>query len=106
MIIYDTETTQQAIKFFENNIELLGKIRSIEHKRKLSETGYETIFTGTDETMTIIGGLSSGYSGEGSNGLVHVLKKLGVDEGKAETLVMDNKANKKGFKHTFIVGLD
>lgn len=36
MISYETTTTQQGIKFFENNIEFLGEVLSVEHKRTLS----------------------------------------------------------------------
>lgn len=54
--------------------------------------------------MSIKGGLTSGYVGEGSKGLVYVLKKLGIDEKKAEDLVMDKKEHKKEFMYTFNVG--
>ncbi|WP_211653237.1 hypothetical protein [Planococcus alpniumensis] len=62
-----------------------------------SETMYQTIIKGTEETLTINDGLSSGYAGEGPRGLVKVLERLGVESSDAEYYAKDRDTHKKGF---------
>lgn len=106
MITYEVMETERAVQFVEKNLDFLGKIRSIEHKRLKSETMYQTIITGTEESMTIDGGLSSGYAGEGPRGLSRVLQALGLSKEAADKYAKDRVIFKNGFKHNFIIGLD
>lgn len=106
VITYESNETEKTVEFFEHVHNFLGKIHSIEHKRLKMETEYQTIITGSEETLVINGGLSSGYAGEGPRGLARVLEKLGIQKEKAEHYAKDRVTHKKGFKHTFLVGLD
>lgn len=101
LITYDTNETAQAIAFFENNIDFLGRIKSVEHKRSRMKSEYKTTITGSEETLVINGGLSSGYHGEGTKGLAKVLVRLGINSSAAESYAKDSEAYKKGFKHDF-----
>lgn len=100
------DVTEQAVRFVENNLNFLGKIHSIEHKRLKIESEYQTIITGSEETLVINGGLSSGYLGEGSRGLVRILEKLGIQKEEAEHYAKDRVSYKKGFKHVFLIVLE
>ncbi|EIM05215.1 hypothetical protein A1A1_17330 [Planococcus antarcticus DSM 14505] len=106
MITYNVDETEQAVKFVESNLSFLGKIYSIEHKRLKMESEYQTTINGSEETLVINGGLSSGYLGEGPRGLARVLEKLGIQKEEAEYYAKDRETHKKGFKHTFLVSLD
>ena len=98
MIILETSTTKKAKEFVERNLDLLGEISFVEHKRNLKNIDYQTIITGSEDTMVIDGGLTSGYQGEGTSGLIYVLEKLGVSRNEATNLVEKNTSNTHEFK--------
>lgn len=101
MITYNVDETEQAVNFVENNLNFLGKIKSIEHKRLNLAPHYRTIIIGSEESLTINGGLSSGYTGEGPRGLMRILEKLDIENDAAEHYSRDTKIYKKGFLHKF-----
>jgi len=98
MIILETSTTETAKAFVERNLEFLGEIHLVEHKRNQENIDYQTIISGSENVMIINGGLTSGYQGEGTRGLIYILKKLGVSEEKATELVEKNRDNTHTFK--------
>lgn len=101
MITYDAIETEQAVKIFENNLDFWGKVQSIEHQRLKFETLYKTTIIGSEETLVINNGLSSGYAGEGPRGLYRVLEKLGIESADAKFYVTDRDTHKKGFTLKF-----
>lgn len=94
-----TGSTREAKNFVDDNLDRLGKVLSVEHSRNKQNIDYKTIISGEDETMTIIGGLGSGYDGEGPNGLISVLLKLGVSDETAQNLVKGNRDERHSFTH-------
>jgi len=94
-----TGTTKEAKKFIDENLHKLGKVVSIEHTRNKQNVDYQTTITGEDDVMIIVGGLGSGYDGEGPNGLITVLQKIGVEESTAQQLVKGNRDERHSFKH-------
>lgn len=98
MMIYESETTVNAVEFVKNNLNLLGKLKSISHKRSSS---YETTIVGWYDKMVIKGGFSSGYVGEGSTALFDLLLSLGVPETLARKNVFENKEPKHNFEIKF-----
>lgn len=85
-----TGSTNEAENFFRSNIANIGEVKSISHKRDKESIFYETIIVGNDETIIIEGGLTSGYSGEGSHGFFNILTSLGIDEDKANMYAFGN----------------
>lgn len=101
MLKKENGSTKDAEKFFEENIERLGEVTSIEHFRNGEKAEFETIIHGKEESMQIIGGLASGYAGTGPNGLIRILKKLGVPEDKAIESVKGYRKSVHTFKFEF-----
>lgn len=85
--------TKEAITAVRKTIELIGKIKSIDHKYINEIYGYETAFNGVNGRIVVKGGFSSGYQGEGPQGLKRILAELGVNERKIEEYV--NSVQKK-----------
>lgn len=96
-----TGSTREAKEFVENNLYRLGKLISMEHSRDKESIEYKTVISGADETITILGGLSSGFDGGGPNGLIIVLQKLGVEDETAQNLVKGNRQERHSFKYEF-----
>lgn len=95
-----TGSTQEAKKFIKNNVDELGRIKSISHTRDKESISYETTIVGEYETIKVNGGLTSGFNGTGPNGLFDILVSLGVNEEDAEYYAFGNveKSN-----HNFII---
>jgi len=85
--------TKEAITAVRKTIELIGKIKSIDHRYINEIYGYETAFNGVNGRIVVKGGFSSGYQGEGPQGLKRILAELGVNERKIEEYV--NSVQKK-----------
>ncbi len=94
---FDASTTNEAKRFVSENLPKLGKVTSVEHSRNKNKIDYQTTIHGTDDTMVITGGLTSGYGGEGPNGLATVLKELGVEEEVAEQHAKGNREQSYSF---------
>ena len=62
-------------------------------KKKTGKINYKTTIEGTNEIIVFNGELGSGYRGEGPNGLIYVLEKLGLSKEQAEGYVL-NEMNK------------
>lgn len=73
-------TTVEAKEAVRKTIDLVGKLKYIEHRHVKSETGYETFFKGSEGEILLKGGFSSGYNGEGPSGLKTILLELGFNE--------------------------
>jgi hypothetical protein len=101
MLKIESGTTNEAVKFVRNNIEMLGTLKSITHTRNMDSIYYKTVIKGSHNTIVLEGGLTSGYRGEGSNGLKKVLVMLGVDENIAEHYVFGNSDNEFEFTINF-----
>ncbi|WP_147640288.1 hypothetical protein [Paenisporosarcina sp. HGH0030] len=82
--------TRQQKEFFDENLGKLGDIKRVTHKRDGQSVEYETIIEGTEETMLLSGGFSSGYGGEGPNGLVYALTKMGVSNEEARKYAIES----------------
>lgn len=85
--------TKEAVTAVRKTIELIGKIKSIDHRYINEIYGYETAFNGVNGRIVVKGGFSSGYQGEGPQGLKRILAELGVNERKIEEYV--NSVQKK-----------
>lgn len=85
-----TGSTNEAKNFVNNNIDNIGRLKSIFHTRDKENIFYQTTIVGYDETMVIEGGLTSGYSGEGCHGFFDILTSLGIDEDKASMYAFGN----------------
>lgn len=59
----------EAINAVRKTIELVGNIKFIEHRYANECYGYETAFNGINGSIIVKGGFSSGYQGEGPQGL-------------------------------------
>ncbi|WEA41630.1 hypothetical protein [Lysinibacillus fusiformis] len=101
MIKISTGSTKTAEEFIYDNINKLGEIKSIQHKRNGKSADFQTIISGEYYEMIIDGGITSGYSGTGPNGFIRVLKKLGLDEETAENLVKGNRDEEHSFIYNF-----
>lgn len=100
MLTIETGTTNKAKEFVLKNFESLGEISAIEHSRSKGAE-FVTIIRGNKDSMTVIGGLTSVYDGEGPKGLAKVLTTLGVSEQAADRYAKDRESYKKGFTHVF-----
>lgn len=101
MITYDAGGTKQAVEFFENNLDFLGKVQSIEHEVLRNATFYKTTIKGSEETLVINNALTSGFSGEGPRGLKIVLERLGVESIDAQFYTGELNSEKNGFTIKF-----
>lgn len=93
IITIEDAYTKEAINAIRNTIELIGEIRSINHLYANELYGFETFFNGKNGRIIVKGGFSSGYQGEGPQGLKQILKELGFNEEIVETNV--NNIGKK-----------
>lgn len=100
MITFETGSTSESIDFAKENLSRLGNIERITHERKREEVFYKTTFYGSSNTMTIIGGLASGYGGEGPSGLADLLKEIGVDETVVKEEIYGNSEENYSFEIT------
>lgn len=100
MITFETGSTNESIDFAKENLSRLGKIERITHERKREDVFYKTTFYGSYNTMTIIGGLASGYRGEGPRGLAELLNEIGVNEVTLEKEVYENSDDIHEFEIT------
>lgn len=96
---FEAGTTREAVEFVRDNLNHIGKLISISHSRISDEIYYETIINGEQGSIRVLGGLTSGYSGAGPNGLIRLLKFIGVDESTAEKLVKGNSEDKHNFNY-------
>ena len=80
MIKFATDITLEAVQFISENIKWVGTLESIRHERHRRKMYYKTIFTGSDKTLEIYSGITSGYVGAGPDGFYKVLVELGVAE--------------------------
>ena len=87
LIVEEIDATNQAIEVVENLGNMLGEIKSVEHRHTLKTPNYETKLIGTDGEILIKGGFSSGYPGEGPRGLKKVLINLGFPPAQVEEKV-------------------
>lgn len=75
-------STSGCIKFFEDNkadFDIFIKAKMKGHKKEIE---YELTLTDlNNDEMIIVGGLTSGYGGEGPHGTIEVLKSAGFDFG-------------------------
>jgi hypothetical protein len=101
MITFKNGITKSTLDFVLGNLQRLGEIQSLSHKRDKSKIFYETIIKGSDDTMIISGGIGSGYSGEGPGGMLKLLLELGVPEDKARAYVYDNTDTEHNFEVIF-----
>ncbi|MCE4046573.1 hypothetical protein LXM56_20845 [Lysinibacillus fusiformis] len=93
IITIENTYTKEAINAIRNTIELIGEIRSIDHLYANEIYGFETFFNGANGRIIVKGGFSSGYQGEGPQGLKQILKELGFNEERVEANV--NNIGKK-----------
>ena len=101
MITYDAGGTEQAVKFFENNLDFIGTVRSIEHEVLNDAKFYKTTIKGSEETLVINNALTSGFSGEGPRGLKRVLERLGVESIDAQFYTGPLSYGRNGFTINF-----
>lgn len=87
LIVEEIDTTNQAIEVVKNLGNVVGEIKSVEHRHTLKTPNYETKLIGTDGEILIKGGFSSGYPGEGPRGLKKVLINLGFPPAQVEEKV-------------------
>lgn len=99
MMRFETGSTREAENFVEANKGTLGNIISVKHRRKSNSIYYQTIITGENNSMEIIGGLTSGYTGGGPHGLIRVLESIGLDEETATRLVKGNSDDTHEFEY-------
>ncbi|MFA1737992.1 hypothetical protein [Lysinibacillus fusiformis] len=100
MIKYDAVTTDEAEKIIVDNIYKIGKIKYVKHTKKPRKVEYVTTFVGEDDTIELVGGLTSGYVGTGPNGFVRVLESLGLEKQKAIDFVHKHNDEEN---HEFII---
>jgi|GEM_PF-5347647 len=86
----DIGTSYESLEVAINCSKVLGKIKKVVHYRKKHQIEYYTIITGEHYEMAVIGGLTSGYDGSGSNALVKLLVELGFDQEHVESLIFTN----------------
>ena len=98
MAILIEATTDEAVEYVNDNLERLGKIKSVTHKRNSDNIDYETIIDGEYKTLYIQSGFSSGYVGKGSRALAELLVNLGFENAEVENLVFSNNSNKFEFE--------
>lgn len=97
MLKIEVGSVNRAETFVKNNINLIGKPKSVTHISNSEMVEYETIIEGTEDIMIVLGGLTSGYDGAGPNGLKRTLVFLGIDEETAHNY----SRQKSGVKHNF-----
>lgn len=97
MIICDVGSTQNTKKFIMDNLYKIGEVISVKHIADHDAAEFETIIEGEKDSIKIIGGLSSGYRGEGPRGLKYILVELGMPADQAERYAL----SRGGFRHIF-----
>lgn len=91
-------TTAEAVHYVNDNLERLGNIISVKHRRNTNKTEYETFIDGEFNTLHIQSGFASGYGGTGPTAFAELLVKLGFDKVEVEKLVFSNNDNKFEFE--------
>lgn len=87
IIVEEIETTDDAISIVNSTLDMIGELKSVEHRHVSKMYNYETTFIGSRGEILIKGGLSSGYRGTGSRGFEEVLRKLGFEQSNIEKYV-------------------
>lgn len=93
MITLEAKTTPEAVEFVWEHLEQIGTLEKITHERNIREVYYKTSFIGAKDTITILGGLASGFNGSGPDGLFNVLIELGVFKDKAQEEIYTSGGN-------------
>lgn len=82
--------TDRTVPIVESLLPALKTVTEVIHYRKREPILYRTIIKSRFLSIDVKNGLSSGYGGEGANGLYRVLQTIGVSEGLAK-VVFDNE---------------
>lgn len=84
--------TLDALNILDGLLGVIGKVYEVVHYRK-PVGQYDTYIVGSNFDIIVRDALTSGYVGTGSNGLVSVLKKVGVDEDQAKKFVNNKRVD-------------
>lgn len=87
MIKLNTSNSREAETLIYENLSKIGRPEKLVHSRSNDPMSYKTTIYGSIDSIEIVGGLSSGYTGTGPNAFVDVLKHLGLIEIDAEEFV-------------------
>lgn len=103
MIIKNFEPGQgmEAETFVKEFIQYCGELIAVYHLRNMDEDEYETVIVGRTKILSIRGGLSSGFEGEGAESLINVLVYLGVSPSDARNQVLGNSDPVAHIKYYF-----
>lgn len=85
----ETGTSYSSLEIALANIPTVGEVQKVVHYRKRKIGEYLTIVSGQKHTIAILGGLTSGYKGTGSNASIELLKQIGFKENLIESLYYD-----------------